>query len=208
MRTFFVPIMAGLVSALIATAPTQAAMIINGDFDTAVPQSGTGGGWTPAGNDATGGWKSSGGNPGSYFRLNSGGADSDDPTLSQELTDLVIGQPYDITGDYLLQRNLGAPEDSFEVRIDGVAILTSGPGAASGVWSPFATDFIATSANQTLTLAAETNGSDHDYGVDNIRIDGADSPTVIPTPTALSGGLALLGWIAMRRQGRTRPRST
>lgn len=90
----------GAVLACGLAMPAMAQTIVNGNFDLEVPRTSFGNGWTGFSNDGAGGWRSSGGNPGGFFILNDGGSSASDPSISQILTDLIVGQQYEITGDY------------------------------------------------------------------------------------------------------------
>jgi hypothetical protein len=87
----------------------------------------------------------------------------------------------------------GNPANSFEVRLDNAPLLSLGPPGPLGAWSPFATSFTATSASHTISFAGETNGSDHDYGVDNISV-------VIPEPASAALTAAAMAIAIVRRR--------
>ena len=90
-----------------------------------------------------------------------------------------------ITGDYALGCGFGAANNSFEVRVDGAPILSIGPHANhSGecsviAFGQFSVMFVATATSHVIEFAAETNGSDHDYYVDNLCIE--TSVPVLPS---------------------------
>ena len=99
-----------------------------------------------------------------------------------------------MTGDFKVNiLEQGSPADSFEVRLDASPIATFDAPGPLGQWFPFSASFQASSTQHTLAFAAETNGSDYDYGLDNVAI--------VPAPATLAllgfGGLALC-----RRRGR------
>ncbi len=174
--------------------PAMAQTIVNGNFDLEVPRTSFGNGWTGFSNDGSGGWRSSGGNPGGFFILNDGGSAATDPSISQILTDLVIGQQYEITGDYAnwIATSTGPDVASFAADINGIELF-AGPRGTRNVWQPFSFVFVADADTATLRLRGEINGTDNDIAVDTIAI------SLVPTP----GSLALLGaagLIARRRR--------
>ena len=69
----------------------------------------------------------------------------------------------------------GTAENSFEVRVDGEVVLSLGPPDGDGFVS-FEATFVATAGSHEITIAAEANGTDHDYIVDNIRFSGQVPP--------------------------------
>lgn len=164
--------------------PTLAQTIVNGNFDLDVPRTSFGNGWTGSSNDGAGGWRSTGGNPGGFFILNDNGNSATDPSISQILTDLIVGQQYEITGDYAnwITSNAGPDALSFAADINNVQAF-AGPRGTRNVWQPFSFTFVADANTATLRLRGEINGTDNDIAVDNIAI------SLVPTP----GSLALLG---------------
>lgn len=174
--------------------PALAQTIINGTFDLEVPRTSFGNGWTGFSNDGAGGWRSSGGNPGGFFILNDNGNGATDPSISQILTDLVIGQQYEITGDYAnwIATNTGPDAASFAADINGVQLFT-GPRGTRNVWQPFSFTFVADADTATLRLRGEINGTDNDIAVDNIAI------ALVPTPGAI-GLLGAAGMLMVRRR--------
>ena len=180
--------------ALAFASPAPAGLIANPGFDTAVPANDTGGGWTSVNIDFAGGWESTGGNPGAFFAINDDGDANTDPRIEQTVRGLSIGETYVVTGDFKVNiLEQGSPADSFEVRLDASPIATFDAPGPLGQWFPFSASFQASSTQHTLAFAAETNGSDYDYGLDNVAI--------VPAPATLAllgfGGLALC-----RRRGR------
>ncbi|MBX3408950.1 MAG: hypothetical protein KF859_03595 [Phycisphaeraceae bacterium] len=185
-----------IMAASLALAATGAfsQTITNGTFDLEVPRTSFGNGWTGFSNDGAGGWRSSGGNPGGFFIINDNGAFDRDPSISQIVTDLVVGQVYEISGDYASWIVNSAPSGgaSFAADIDGVQLFTGTAGTLQA-WRPFAFVFTATADTATLRLRSEINGTDNDFAVDNIAI------TLVPTPAGL-GLFAAAGFVALRRR--------
>lgn len=174
--------------------PALAQTVVNGNFDLEVPRTSFGNGWTGFSNDGAGGWRSAGGNPGGFFILNDNGNGATDPSISQVLTGLIVGQEYQIAGDYAnwIASNTGAESLSFAADINGVELFTGARGTRN-VWQPFSFTFVADAETATLRLRGEINSTDNDIAVDNIAI------ALIPTPGAVAL-LAAAGLIAGRRR--------
>ncbi len=167
--------------------PCNTGLIVNGTFNTQVPNTGTGGGWTtssmlPAGSA----WVSWGGNPGAYLWLNNIGASGSDPTAEQSPA-LTYGAPYVLKGDYATIVNYNLPggtsnKSSFAVDIGPVSnsftAIPTGPGSNGYRWTPFSVSFQAPipppvqSPHQLMPtpikFRGETNSTDNDFGIDNI----------------------------------------
>lgn len=187
---------------VLVSAPAAAAAIVNGNFDIAVPLNGTGGGWTTAGNDGNGGYRTApavGVSFSNYFIINAAGQAGTNPSLQQTLTGLEIGQNYRITGDYENAFNqFGNPAAlSFGIEIVELALLTELAQPAGDGVGTFAIEFVANAPTLTLRLTSERNGDDSSYAVDNIAL------AAIPEPSALAllGG-ALLALVGSRRRRR------
>jgi hypothetical protein len=141
-------------------------LVSNGDFATGYT------GWTASNIDNSGGWRSTGGNSGGYFLLNSNGAVATDPTIQQTVTGLIPGQWYTISG----QRNNiengaygNASALSFGVAVDNTILLQLA-NTAGATWSPFSVQFKATATSHVISISAERNGDDTQYGVDNLSV--------------------------------------
>lgn len=178
--------------------------ILNGTFDTFVPNNGTGGSWTSI-NVESPGWSATGGNPGARFLLNASGQAATNPTIQQTITGLTIGQSYTVMGDYVIHVPIGNPANSFAVLLDNAPLLQLGnPGIT---WTPFSIEFIATSSSHLIGLEAERGDSDHSYLIDNIQVVAAAVPepaTWAMISLAISGG-TLAGWrLRNRRRHRRR----
>ena len=147
----------------------------NGDFGQPVPDNGTGGGWTSSGDFGSGysGWQASGGNPGGTFLLNNVGDPKTDPTISQKVCCLIPGHCYTIRGQRKVQAWYGQTAPSFAVLVDGapILILPVPTNPADTNWHNFAVSFTATNACQTIGFAAEFNGTDVSYWIDNIHLE-------------------------------------
>ena len=183
---------------LVASAAHGA--VINGTFDLPVPSNGTDNGWTSSTIDAAGGWRSTGCNPstGPFFILNDSGQPGTDPTIAQLLTGLTAGATYQVTGDFreVLNAQSTTTTQAFGVAIDGVFEFENPGIGNNALWRSFSFDFTAAATSATLSLAAERNGTDVDFGVDNIAIALVSTPPVdgvVPEP----GTAALLGLAAV-----------
>ncbi len=185
-------------------APTHAQMIVNGDFNTFVPSNGTGGGWTSIHIDGAGGHRTSGGNPDNFFILNDNGNAATDSTISQVVSGLSVGSTYNLSGDYrtvYVGQNTGATQ-SFGAAVDGAFVFES-PGVPNTAFNHFSVDFVAAAASVTISLAAERNGTDNDFGVDNIALTFV-SPALTPEPGAMallaSMGFMGAGFLSRRKR--------
>ncbi len=185
----------------------SANLLQNGTFDTLVPSNSTGGGWTTENIDGAGGWRSTGGSPGSMFILNDNGASSTDPSISQEVSGLVIGSTYDLTGDYAnVYRSYGSRgDDTFAVQVSSDSSTFTFhkfdyPGADT--WGHFAISFDSWANSLTISLFAEIDGDDTEYKIDNISLvlsDPGPGPDPIPEPaTMLLFGTGLVGLMGVR----------
>lgn len=156
----------------------------NGGFDTSVASNASNSnGWTSANLDASGGWKSSGGNPGAYFSINSAGQCGSDPTLSQTFSGLSVGHRYVLSGDYVsVTPNAGNPnkQDAFVVSVTpkpsdfaSIDVLTLARPNPATTWKRFTTSFVAAASSVTVTFTAERDCDDSAFGVDNLSLAGA-----------------------------------
>lgn len=158
--------------ALAATGPASAQSIINGDFEQSVPSNGSAHGWVSADIDQSGGWRSTGGNPGAMFILNSGGLLVTDPMVGQVLTGLTAGQIYLVHGQYAnwYYNTRPANASSFIAKVDSQTVFV---GEAQGIreWRDFSFAFIANGPTATITLQGEAYGTDNDFAIDNITME-------------------------------------
>jgi len=178
----------GLVT--LASLASAQNLLVNGDFELSVPNSGTLNGWTAGNNDGSGGWRSSGGNPNGTFILNDAGSPASNPFIEQTVTGLTVGQSYRVAVDY--QRaffSSGNGVNDFGVQADGntweFSILNDDSWrSATGV-------FVASSSSVTVRFTGER------YGDTTARIDNA-SLEVVPEPASL---VALsFGALALRKR--------
>jgi hypothetical protein len=191
----------------LATSVHASNLVVNGNFDSPVPSSGTGGGWDADTQDGL--WRTDVGNPLPSFWLNGFGEAGVDPSISQVVGGLNVGQQYLLTGDYITGSHNDLPSgatDSFYVMLDGNPVYVAAPtagailGDENAAWSSFSIPFTATATSTTLLLAGEANGSDNDFLVDNISI------VSVPEPASLVlGALGVATLLVIGRRGRSRP---
>lgn len=192
--------------------PSHAGLIINGDFELAVPQNGTGNGWTSSGVDF-GGWSGSNGNPGGHMLLNLNGVANRDPTVQQTVSGLTIGQQYTLSFDYALHVSISPNGSTFGVFLDtqvDPSALDNSKAIFLGENLSFTyvtetVNFVATSTTHELFFSAEldnrTNGgignSDVSYRLDNVTLNAS----TVPEPSsAFALGLPIAMLIARRRR--------
>lgn len=160
-----------MLAATVASAPAQTNLVENGGFDTFVPSNGSGGGWISSTIDFAGGWKDTGGNPGAFFAINDSPQEDPVPLIQQYVDGLTPGATYRVSGDRKINLLIqDGTDESFEVRLDGTPIATLDAPGPLGEWFAFGTTFTATETTHRIGFAAETNGTDTDYGIDNIRV--------------------------------------
>lgn len=168
--------------------------ILNGDFETAVPTDGTGGGWTSY--NGIDGWFATGGHPGGFFVLNAFGNFVTDPTIEQLVTGLTPGATYRLTGDYAIYTTgwtcYTNPNGKLGIDIDGTNLAKIGSPTCnpnSMTWYSFSEDFVASSDNVTVAFRAEIDGKDTDYAIDTISLAyvGVVSPDITVTDSLGSG---------------------
>lgn len=168
-------------------------LLTNGEFEIAVPSNATGGGWTSSNIDSNGGHRATGGNPNGFFILNHSGGPAD-PTIEQVVTGLTLGATYEVSGDYRSIYTSGSSElPVFEASIDGSAVFLAT--SSVGDWTPFTGEFTAANNSALLAFAAELNGNDLDFAIDNVSV------TMIPEPATVASilGIVSLGLILFRR---------
>ena len=126
-------------------------------------------------------------------------------TISQVVSGLVAGQRYRIRGQFIsAYPSFGDPAAlSFGVLADNVLLgeLVRPP---QDTWQEFAFEFIASSSSMTITLAAERNGDDSSYGVDNVVLEPIRNGSIAVAADALSATFtpaAALSWPASFESG-------
>lgn len=185
------------VTAVSLMGSAGADLIINGDFESSVPRNGSGNGWTSASVNGLGGWRSTGGvDNSSWFILNDNGS-FDDPVISQEVTVATTGV-YMLSGQFrsaIVNSSPASDTDSFEVLVDGTVVFQSGPTPLDGSFNAFSVLLNLTGGEEvTISFAAEANGSDNDFGIDNISL------VLVPTPTGACVLIAGAALAARRRR--------
>jgi hypothetical protein len=163
-------------------ATAQGNLVINGAFDTDAS------GWTITNVGSGGGYLSSFGNPPGSVILGNPSLPGV-PTASQEINDLTPGSLYIVSGEYRTIAGKDVIDSSFGVALEGVFLFEATAPADSN-WYSFNFDYTAASSSALLSLAAQINGTDVSYGIDNIAM------YVTPEPSAtsvilLGGGLLL-----------------
>ena len=153
-------------------------LAVNGAFDDPVPTGAFGAGWTSTNVDVNGGWRSTGGNPGARFVLNSNGGTTD-PTLSQTIGGLNANVSYRISVDV---RRIGTgtstAANTFGILVDGVLVGgISQNGAAN--WTTVTATFTASDDEHVISLAGERGGTDIDFEVDNVRVEAVRVPKYV-----------------------------
>lgn len=187
-----------LVGAVVLSGAAHAEnLIVNGDFNLAVPNGGFANGWLASGNDSAGGWRIDGGNPDGRYIMNASGSDTTDPSIMQIVLGLTPGERYVVTGDFFLTYASSGNffSKSFGVRVDGDIVFEASRSEISETaWNSFSAEFIAGSTQAIVSIASERNGTDYGYSVDNITM------AVIPGPA--SAALVGLGGIFAARRRR------
>jgi hypothetical protein len=124
---------------------------------------------------------------------------------------LNAGECYVLSGDYVsVLHNLAPPNtDSFAIDIDGNEVFRAKP-TALGTWKSFIVPFKAASTGMaSVRFRAEINGTDNDFGIDNICIEPCCVANIVENghfdefvPNNATGGgwttvnTALGGWFA------------
>jgi hypothetical protein len=194
------PLMRSLIALVIlfSAFQSQANLITNGNFDSPVPTVGSGGGWTASGNDAAGGYQTVSGD--SFFIMNAAGENATDPSISQTLTGLTIGQQYDVSGDFTDYYGCSYCDPaalSFGIALSpgGLLLEASHPGFFPD-WFTFATSFVASALSHDIIFTSERSGTDYAYAIDNIIVTAA-----VPEPSIIAlFGLGLVGIGFARRR--------
>jgi hypothetical protein len=150
------------------------------------------------------GYLSTVGNPAGSFGLNECGSPND-PTIGQTITGLTIGDTYEVGIDIeSYQPNSGfGGGHSFGIFIDaepGHPILTTE--FAPGAWHHVIADFTAQHTSAVVMFAAELNGTDVPYAIDNASITDLSSQQsgAVPEPATLLLSASLLGVVLRKRR--------
>jgi hypothetical protein len=165
-----------LIACTLSCCAASARPVFNGGFDLPVPSDGEGNGWRASMNDANGGWRASGGNPGGCFILNSSGEAGSDPAIQQRVDGLFLGFGYQILGEYTsaIHNDRPAGADAFVIDVSTSAngpwkpVLAAST-TAIGAWTPFTAYFSADASSMWIRFRGETAGTDNDFKVDNIQ---------------------------------------
>lgn len=173
---------------LISSVASAQNLLVNGDFELSVPNTGTDNGWTANLNDGAGGWRSVGGNPNGYYILNSNGSGGSNPTIEQTVTGLTVGLTYRLQVDYRRAYfSSGSGLGDFGMEADGN--LWEFDVINDDAWRTVFRDFVAASTTVTVKFSGER------YGDTTPGLDNASLTNVVPEPTSMIalglGALAL-----------------
>ena len=136
-----------------------------------------------------------GGAHGGVARLNACGEFGSDPTITQTVIGLTIGQAYVLTWEDLVHARISPNGQSFAALLDGNVLSSSENLTAN--WLSYSVAFVATSASHSIGFASERLNSDVSYYVDNVALNAAS----VPEPTGLMlAGLALAALGLSRRK--------
>ena len=120
------------------------------------------------------------GNPGGWVDLQTENPTPTTPTASQRISSLVPGQIYTVSGNFkkTIDWSGGAIIGlSFGVGIDSNFLFEAAdPGDYD--WHSFNFDYEAASASVLLSLSAEINGTEVNYGIDNSAMYATPEPSV------------------------------
>lgn len=189
--------------AFVTSSPVlQGGLIVNGDFEVfdtnffanyGTPV--TSNGWTFSNQAGVENF----GNPGRAARLESNGSSTTDPTITQVVSGLTVGESYHLSWDLALRVSFSGSGTgrSFGVFLDSQTFANSifmGE-YLSSTYLMHEVNFIATATSHTLIFAGEldnrTNGglgnTDVSYRIDNIHM--TVSPTPEPNSLLLTGSI-------------------
>lgn len=202
-----------LVAAILATAAftgsANAATIVNGSFETASVNPGSGFATLGNGSTAINGWTVGGSIDyiGGYWAAQDGGRSVDLAgtslgSVSQMITDLVNGQAYRVS--YWVSKN---PDGGANTRTGTVTIgnaqstftfSAATPGGAGMVWEQRFFDFVANGSSGTLSFAADASaGCCFGPALDNVSITAVPEPA---TWAMMIAGIGLVGATMRRRR--------
>jgi len=140
---------------------------VNGGFDTGTDD------WDLYHFDQWSGWTDETGNPAGCMRLNEFGACEVDPGITQQVTGLMPGVIFTVSGEYRpYVAWIGSPtSESFVVTADSVVVGSFARGVNGEDWSDFSIEFTATESSHVIGFWAEHDCDDSSYELDNVVID-------------------------------------
>jgi len=140
---------------------------VNGGFDTDAD------GWDLFHFDQWSGWTGDAGNPAGCMRLNEFGDCAVDPGVTQQVSGLMPGVSFTLSGEYRpYVAWIGNPSlESFVVTVDSVVVGSFARGPNGEDWSNFSTEFTATQLSHAIGFWAEYNCDDSSYELDNVVIE-------------------------------------
>lgn len=140
---------------------------VNGGFDSGAD------GWELFHFDEWSGWTDETGNPAGCMRLNEFGNCEVDPGLTQQVSNLMPGLSFTVSGQYRpYVAWIGNPSaESFVVTVDSVVVASFARGPNGEDWSDFSAEFTATQVSHTIGFWAEYSCDDSSYEMDNVVID-------------------------------------
>jgi len=96
----------------------------------------------------------------------------DNATLTQTISNLIIGQGY--TASFYLEDRPGYSADPITVTIGATNLLSTTPGSG---WTQYNEPFTATATSEVLTFTTTTSSGDYDTGVSDVTINAVSPPT-------------------------------
>lgn len=147
-------------------------------FETFDPPMGP---WASAHINDEGGLRQTGGNPGACFVLNEFGQPHLDPQIFRVVSGLTPGRKYRLEGDYKDRFAVctDATTISFRIDVDSISVFA---GTRALQWTHFSCDWISSASSAVVRIRAETDGTDCDAAVDNIKLT-----EVLPCLSDISG---------------------
>ena len=170
-------------------ATAQSSLVVNGTFDTDAS------GWTINNVSQGGGYLSSAGNPAGSVFLYDGKSPPFAPTASQEISGLIPGADYIVSGDYRSGSENTVTGNGIGVALDGVYFFESTLQPDLN-WYSFNFEFTADSTSALLSLSSQIDGSSATCLIDNISMQAVPEPDDL---YLMGMGGALLVWKFKRR---------